>query len=180
MPHAAHSRIRIPTPFELRLAVWGHGWVDLVPHHWCEETKTFTTVITTGRGPADLRIRASTTALALRIESHHELPAGDRATLRATVRRMLRLDENLTPFWNLCRRMPRLAWVARRGGGRMRRSASLFEDLLKLLFTTNCRKFRLPQDELAGLTIEDITQQTIPHDFQRNQRIHKAFRITRE
>jgi N-glycosylase/DNA lyase len=51
---------------------------------------------------------------------------------------MLRLDENLSPFWKLCSRERRLAWVARRGAGRLLRSATLFEDFVKLLFTTNC------------------------------------------
>jgi N-glycosylase/DNA lyase len=53
------------------------------------------------------------------------------------LRHMLRLDCDLAPFHALCRREPRLAWAAERGAGRLLRSASVFEDLLKLLFTTN-------------------------------------------
>lgn len=51
---------------------------------------------------------------------------------------MLALDIELTAFWRRCARTRGMGWVARRGAGRMLRSATLFEDLLKLLMTTNC------------------------------------------
>jgi N-glycosylase/DNA lyase len=38
----------------------------------------------------------------------------------------------------MCKRTPRLKWVARRRAGRILRCGSVFEDLMKLLFTTNC------------------------------------------
>ncbi|HLT38607.1 MAG TPA: Fe-S cluster assembly protein HesB, partial [Enhygromyxa sp.] len=41
-------------------------------------------------------------------------------------------------FWARCAAKPRLRWVGERGAGRLMRSPTLFEDLLKLLMTTNC------------------------------------------
>jgi N-glycosylase/DNA lyase len=65
---------------------------------------------------------------------------------------MLRVDEDLSEFWRLCRAVPRLRWVARRRAGRLLRAPTLFEDLLKLLFTTNCAwsATRRMTDNLVG------------------------------
>ena len=30
-------RWRVAAPFDLRLALFGHGWVDLAPHSWSED-----------------------------------------------------------------------------------------------------------------------------------------------
>ena len=62
----------------------------------------------------------------------------DRQALRAMARRILRLDESFSEFHEHCRRVDRLRWVAAQGAGRMLRSAGLFEDLVKILCTTNC------------------------------------------
>jgi hypothetical protein len=51
---------------------------------------------------------------------------------------MLRLDQDLAEFWSICKRDPALSWVPRRGAGRLLASPTLFEDLAKLLMTTNC------------------------------------------
>ncbi|WP_127478168.1 bifunctional 23S rRNA (guanine(2069)-N(7))-methyltransferase RlmK/23S rRNA (guanine(2445)-N(2))-methyltransferase RlmL [Sulfurivermis fontis] len=48
-----------------------------------------------------------------------------------------------------------------------------------LYFSNNYRKFRLDEQALAGIAIEDITAHTIPEDFKRNHRIHQCWRITR-
>ncbi|RMH88389.1 bifunctional 23S rRNA (guanine(2069)-N(7))-methyltransferase RlmK/23S rRNA (guanine(2445)-N(2))-methyltransferase RlmL [Lysobacter pythonis] len=48
-----------------------------------------------------------------------------------------------------------------------------------LYFSNNFRRFRLDQDALADVgAIEDISASTIPADFERNPRIHRAWRIT--
>jgi N-glycosylase/DNA lyase len=50
---------------------------------------------------------------------------------------MLRLDEDLSAFYATAARDSRLAWVTR-GAGRMLRSPTVFEDVVKTLCTTNC------------------------------------------
>lgn len=49
------------------------------------------------------------------------------------------------------------------------------------VFSCNLRTFRPDEAALAkaGVTIEDITSQTIPEDFQRNKRIHHAYLVKR-
>ncbi len=49
------------------------------------------------------------------------------------------------------------------------------------VFSCNLRNFKPDEEALAkyGVVIEDITAQTIPHDFERNPRIHKCYLVRR-
>jgi 23S rRNA (cytosine1962-C5)-methyltransferase len=48
-----------------------------------------------------------------------------------------------------------------------------------LFFSTNFRRFQLDEEALSGVTIREISRQTVPEDF-RNKRIHRCWRIIRE
>lgn len=50
------------------------------------------------------------------------------------------------------------------------------------VFSCNLRTFKPDLEELArcGVEWEDITAQTIPHDFERNLRIHKCYLVRRK
>lgn len=137
-PHTFRSSLTVRAPFEFGLAVTGHGWFDLEPHTWHREDEVLSTVLPTRTGPADARIAASKTGISIRVASRRPLDRIARAACRETIRRILRLDEDLADFWQKCSALPRLGWVAARGGGRIMRSATVFEDLMKLLCTTNC------------------------------------------
>jgi len=51
---------------------------------------------------------------------------------------MLRLDEDLGDFHALCRRVPGFAWAADARAGLLLRAPDPFEDLVKMICTTNC------------------------------------------
>jgi N-glycosylase/DNA lyase len=55
----------------------------------------------------------------------------------AAVRRVLRLDEDLSGFYALSTQDSDLSWVTN-GAGRMVRSPTVFEEVVKTLCTTNC------------------------------------------
>jgi len=59
-----------------------------------------------------------------------------RAALEAAAH-VLRLDQDLSPFYLRAGDDPDLAWAAR-GAGRMLRSPTVFEDVVKTVCTTNC------------------------------------------
>ncbi|MBZ5710904.1 bifunctional 23S rRNA (guanine(2069)-N(7))-methyltransferase RlmK/23S rRNA (guanine(2445)-N(2))-methyltransferase RlmL [Nannocystis pusilla] len=46
-----------------------------------------------------------------------------------------------------------------------------------LIFSTNYRRFRLDEERLADLEIEELSATTIPKDFARSPKIHKVWRI---
>jgi 3-methyladenine DNA glycosylase/8-oxoguanine DNA glycosylase len=58
-------------------------------------------------------------------------------TILAGVEHVLRLDEDLSDFYALVAKDPDLAW-ATQGAGRMIRSPTVFEDVVKTICTTNC------------------------------------------
>ncbi len=137
MPGAA-IEILTPEPYELRLGLFGHGWIELPPNGFDDETETWTTALRLDDRTYRAEVRAARPgALTLRV--HGDARPGKRVLAAAaqTIRHMLRLDDDLTELWAACRREPRLHWAGRRGAGRLLRSASVFEDLMKLLFTTN-------------------------------------------
>ncbi|MBK1616920.1 23S rRNA (guanine(2445)-N(2))/(guanine(2069)-N(7))-methyltransferase [Lamprobacter modestohalophilus] len=49
----------------------------------------------------------------------------------------------------------------------------------ELIFSTNKRRFKLDEEALSDLDIEDISAQTIPKDFARHPHIHRCWRIRR-
>jgi 23S rRNA (guanine2445-N2)-methyltransferase / 23S rRNA (guanine2069-N7)-methyltransferase len=50
-----------------------------------------------------------------------------------------------------------------------------------IYFSNNLRSFKLADADLSdmGLTIENISAQTLPEDFQRNPKIHQCWRLTK-
>lgn len=137
MPRSTLS-LPAPTPFDLRTCLFGHGWIDLLPHAFHEPSAEFSTVLQTRVGAVDVTVRQQTKdAIAIRIEARRKPNRTDTAAVGRAIAHMLRLDDDLGAFHALCRKTPRLRWAARRGAGRLLRSASVFEDLMKLLFTTN-------------------------------------------
>jgi len=45
-----------------------------------------------------------------------------------------------------------------------------------IFFSTNSRRFKFATDEIPGVTVREISRQTVPEDF-RNQRIHRCWRL---
>lgn len=132
-------QLRACGPYDFRTAIHGHGWVDLAPHSWDELAKQLETTIGLDATRAvDVRLCPSPGGVTARIASAAALDRATGADLRAALRRTFRLDVDLAEFWTECRRHERLAWVPRKRAGHLMQSPTLFEDLLRLLFTTNC------------------------------------------
>ena len=146
MPHTHQLTLQVQSPFELDVALRGHGWVALAPHRYeraagrLHTTLDLAAIAGRSRGPVvDVELRQQKPdRLALRVHASRALSRAALARVRAALRHSLAIDLPLEEFWSRCAKSARLAWVPERGAGRLMRSPSLFEDLLKLLFTTNC------------------------------------------
>jgi N-glycosylase/DNA lyase len=62
----------------------------------------------------------------------------NRDVLARNVRHILRLDEDISEFYDLIPSNSGLSWASRARAGRLLRSPTVFEDLVKTLCTTNC------------------------------------------
>jgi 3-methyladenine DNA glycosylase/8-oxoguanine DNA glycosylase len=125
-------------PIDLWRTLVSHGIASLPPMALDEDARLLEVTLSTGAGrPRTVRVIASPKGQG-RVEILGRPPgrAGLQA-LRTTLRYMLCLDEDLSPFYARASRDPSLAWVTR-GAGRMLRSPTVFEDVVKTVCTTNC------------------------------------------
>lgn len=131
-----------PEPFSFVGTVYSHGWAVLEPHAWSPEVPALERVHRLPSGDVVvLQLRpAAADAPGVAVEVRHADPlsAGEEEAIRGVVRRMLRLDEDLSEFHRRCReRGGRWSRIADEGLGRLLRSPTLFEDAVKTICTTN-------------------------------------------
>jgi 3-methyladenine DNA glycosylase/8-oxoguanine DNA glycosylase len=125
-------------PVDLLRTILSHGVADLPPGRVDEDAGAYeTTVALPAARPRTIRIAAAGPAAA-RIDVRGT-PLGERSggALVAIVRRMLNLDEDLSEFYAVAAEDADLAWAAN-GAGRMLRTPTVFEAVVKTVCTTNC------------------------------------------
>ena len=125
-------------PVDLLRTLLSHGVADLPPGRVDEDAGTYeTTVALPAARPRTIRIGPAGPGTA-RIDVRGPR-LGERATgaLLATVRGMLNLEEDLSEFYAAAAEDPELSWAAR-GAGRMLRTPTVFEAVVKTVCTTNC------------------------------------------
>lgn len=81
------------------------------------------------------------------------------------------------PTFSNSKRMDGTLDVQRDHIGLLSQTARLVAPGGLLVFSTNYTRFELDHAALPGLRIEDISQATIPKDFERNARIHRCYLI---
>jgi 3-methyladenine DNA glycosylase/8-oxoguanine DNA glycosylase len=124
-------------PVDLWRTLVSHGVASLPPSVLDEDARTLTvTVPVRGAKPRTIEIRQGRRRKA-QIDVLGPAPgARTKDGIRAVVARMLNLNENLAPLYEVAASDPDLAWVAT-GAGRMLRSPTVFEDVVKTICTTN-------------------------------------------
>jgi N-glycosylase/DNA lyase len=123
-------------PVDLWRTLTSHGVADLPPNAIDEEGRTLETTLAIPRGRArTIHIRAGRPGFAL-VEGD-DIGARDAILLTDTARHMLRLDADLSTFYEVARDDVDLSWTVM-GSGRMLRSPTVFEDVVKTICTTNC------------------------------------------
>lgn len=121
-------------PVDLPRTIESHGLVDLPPFRPSEDRRSLEATLRLGRsGPRTLRISEGKPGRAL-VEAEGRTPR--KAAVEA-VAHVLRLEDDLSPFYARAAQDPTLSW-ATRGAGRIVRSQTVFEDVVKTICTTNC------------------------------------------
>ena len=118
---------------DLWRTIMSHGVADLPPNRIDEEARTLETTVAVPRGrPQTVIVREERGGKAALTA-----PAGKRSeAVLDGVRHMLRIDEDLSEFYALAAEDPDLAWVTE-GAGRLMRSQTVYEDVVKTICTTN-------------------------------------------
>jgi N-glycosylase/DNA lyase len=125
--------LEVPAGFRFDRTVFGHGWATLPPFRFDAGRRRLESVVALPRGGA-VRIRLSAAQGGVLVEA----PGRSSAFLRQVARRMLNLETDFSGFYCAAREHEEFAWIAETGAGRLLRCPTLFEDLAKLILTTNC------------------------------------------
>jgi N-glycosylase/DNA lyase len=133
-------RLRGPRgePVDLWRTLVSHGFHELAPSSLDEERRTLSLTVRVPRGkPRRVTIAAGRRGYARVDVDGPPLAAAARDAIAATVARVLHLDHDLSAFYAIAADDPQLGWAAT-GAGRMLRSPTVWEDVVKTLCTTNC------------------------------------------
>lgn len=141
--------IRVPPDFNFKRTVISHGWCELLPFQIDRERWILSRVLDLPGGkPVTVSIRSGNSMV--RIKPSRSL--GPKATKQVVkdVRHMLRLDDDLSGFYSSVAGEKEFKWIRVQGAGRMLRSPTVFEDLVKMICTTNC-SWALTEKMVTGL-----------------------------
>jgi N-glycosylase/DNA lyase len=131
--------LEIPKQFNLRRTLYSHGWSELLPFE-IDDVNWRLTYVFSGEGlpkPVSAVISEADGKLKIEVSGGKPAPAAREKILR-DARHILRLDDDLREFYKLVKAEKDLAWIAKNKAGRLLRSPTVFEDLVKTLCTTNC------------------------------------------
>ncbi|MEP6945555.1 MAG: Fe-S cluster assembly protein HesB [Acidobacteriota bacterium] len=122
-----------------------HGWYDLLPFQFDETAMQLTHVLTIDSVAVRVTLTDEKTRVKVELDrmAHH-------AEIERSVRHVLRMDDDLEQFYALASAEDGLSWVVANNGGRLLRSPTVWEDLIKTICTTNC-SWSLTRSMVANL-----------------------------
>jgi 3-methyladenine DNA glycosylase/8-oxoguanine DNA glycosylase len=124
-----------PASFNLAAVVRSHGWIQMSPF---EETAQhglrYTIRLSTGKV---LRFEVEAEEMLLRVSTTSEINPLEKKELAGKVGWMLDLEQDFRDFYELARQEPKLSRMVARQAGRVLRSPTLFEDVIRTMLTTN-------------------------------------------
>ena len=125
-------------PVDLQRTITSHGLVDLPPMRPDPDGRALEiTLPLAGGRPRTVRIAENGPGRALVTVAGRPPTARQAEQLLAAISHVLRLDENLSEFYAQAAGDPDLVWAAA-GAGRLIRSPTVFEEVVKTICTTNC------------------------------------------
>jgi N-glycosylase/DNA lyase len=125
-------------PVDLRRTVVSHGLTELPPMRVHEDESGFDVVLRVPRGrPLRVRVRPAGRARARVSAVPAPKTAEQKRVILDGVRRLLRLEQDLSGLYALLAEDDQLSWAVA-GAGRILRGQTVFEDVVKTICTTNC------------------------------------------
>ena len=122
-------------PFNFTSVLNSHGWRQLAPFSYDENTNTLSYVLRLSNGRViDLKFRDGTDGVTVETE---KLDKTERKEIADKVTWMFGLDMDFSHFYTASRAEPKLTHAKKLARGRVLRSPTLFEDVIKTILTTN-------------------------------------------
>ena len=134
--------LSIEAPFDFEQTVTAHGWVALLPNHWNSENKRLLRIQQLIDGHVVQMVISQTRSAdspEIRIHVSHTkaLSTNGKEEIIKIVRHMLRLDEDFSQLYATAGKKDAYYQPMMQGFGRLLRSPTVFEDLVKTICTTN-------------------------------------------
>lgn len=126
--------INIAADFSFRSTVYSHGWSELAPFALDSEVWRLRYVFADARGGIEAAICEDNGRIRIDLAAEPAEPE----RIIAQTRHILRLDDDLSDFYGILDGHKRLGWVNENKAGRLLRSPTVWEDLVKTICTTNC------------------------------------------
>jgi 3-methyladenine DNA glycosylase/8-oxoguanine DNA glycosylase len=151
--------LQIPAPrnFSFRRTVASHGWYQLPPFALDTAKWELSRVIDLGAKPP-VTIFLTEARNHVRVSVARPLTKSEAAKVLRDARHILRLDDDLRDFYSATETDPEFSWVGKQGAGRLLRSPTVFEDLVKMICTTNC-SWALTMKMVVGL-VENLGRES--------------------
>ena len=133
--------MRTPSDFSFWRTVLSHGWCVLPPFYLDKDRRVLRRVLKTTQQPVMISIQAAEGRIEVAVESDFVMTREDDRYIRSQVMIMLRLGESLEDFYralSISAKNGHFDWVPEVKAGRLLRSPTLFEDIVKMICTTNC------------------------------------------
>jgi 3-methyladenine DNA glycosylase/8-oxoguanine DNA glycosylase len=123
-------------PFSLHSVIYSHGWCQLLPFKEEADGAGLSAIarLTSSR-VIDIHLRDAPGGVS--VETTEALNEKEKVEVSQIINWMLGLDQDFSGFYSLASSEPKLAKAAERAQGRILRSPTLFEDVVKTILTTN-------------------------------------------
>jgi N-glycosylase/DNA lyase len=159
-------KITKPDGFNFRRTVLSHGWYDLKPFELDKENWILTRVFELEEA-TPITAEICETENEIEVTIYENVSQSNAARIIRETRHILRLDDDFADFYAIVQGEEQLAWVAESGAGRLLRSPTVWEDLIKSICTTNCswaltRKMVENLVDRLGDPTSDGTRKTFP------------------
>ncbi len=149
--------ITTPREFNFKRTVISHGWCELLPFQVDRKGWLLTRTLDL-KEAKPVTITLTATKRTLRINTSRRLSQAATKVVISDVRHMLRLDDDMGEFYRLLTEDRDFNWIPTQGAGRMLRSPTVFEDLVKMICTTNC-SWALTEKMVTGL-VENLGRES--------------------
>jgi 3-methyladenine DNA glycosylase/8-oxoguanine DNA glycosylase len=122
-------------PFNFDSVIQSHGWYQLAPFQFDEESDTLCYVLQLANGRV-IELKMHEAADGVTVETE-KLDKSERNEVTRKVQWMFDLDSDFSHFYSVCLEEPKLERVEEHALGRVLRSPTVFEDVVKTILTTN-------------------------------------------
>lgn len=128
--------LETPRNFSFKYTIYSHGWCELIPFELDDVNWRLSYVFAGDKGANPVYAVMSGEENQVRIDlSGSKI---DKQRVLREARHILRLDDDMGGFYKHIKKEKELAWISKINAGRLLRSPTVFEDLVKTICTTNC------------------------------------------